>query len=465
MPDNSLSRSQIEARLALFPNSTRIQDDSLSIAGCDLASLADHYLTPLYVYDRATMDAAVEEYRSILRAYYPIPSHITYAGKAFLCKAIAEWTQVHDLFVDCTGKGEIAIAVAGNVPREDILVHGVNKSIDDLKSAIQHAGTIVVDNLTELHRLSVILRKHSDRHLHHTQVQVRIPPRNGESLRSAQDNTQIWLRLLPGVAVTTHHSYTQTGQHNSKFGMTRAEILEAAKFCKENQLPLKGIHFHQGSNFRDPEPLIPAIDMTLDLAREIGFKDEWHFCPGGGWGVAYHEDELPHPSIESYVRGIAEAVIEGCQQRGLDLPQLHLEPGRSLIARAGVAIYRVGAKKPHGEKTWLLIDGGMADNPRHALYGVRYSCLTVSGLGRQRGESVSIAGPYCESGDVLIEDLPMPKVEEGELIAIPMAGAYHLSMSSNYNGARRPAVLLLEEGNAKLILQRETINDLLKNQI
>jgi len=275
----------------------------------------------------------------------------------------------------------------------------------------------------------------------------------------------IWLRLLPGVAVHTHHTHTQTGQHDSKFGMTRAEILEAAKFCKENNLPLKGIHFHQGSNFRDPEPLIPAIELALDLAKEIGFTGEWHFCPGGGWGVAYHEDELPNPSIESYVRGIAEAVVEGCQQRGLKLPYLHLEPGRSLVARAGVAIYRVGAVKRRGEKTWLLIDGGMADNPRFALYGARYSCLPVSTSGWETIGHVSIAGPFCESGDILIEDLPMPVVEEGALIAIPVAGAYHLSMSSNYNGARRPAVLWLKEGRAKLIVRRETVQDLLRNHM
>jgi diaminopimelate decarboxylase len=279
----------------------------------------------------------------------------------------------------------------------------------------------------------------------------------------------VWLRLLPGVAVTTHHAHTQTGQHGSKFGMTREEILQACQISKSADHPIaksiKGIHFHLGSNFRDPEPLLPAIDIALDLAKEIGFDNEWHFCPGGGWGVAYHEDELPAPSIENYVRGIAEAVVEGCQARGLELPHLHLEPGRSLVARAGVVIYRVGAVKRRGERTWLLIDGGLADNPRHALYGARYSCLPVSGVGRRMSERVSIGGPYCESGDVVIEDLPMPEVAEGELLAIPMAGAYHMSMSSNYNGARRPAVLWLEPGNARVIVQRETIQDLLKNQL
>lgn len=441
MRKNTTSSLRLADRLSLFPDSTSIQDGSLSIAGHSLAALAAENGTPLYIYDRLTLDNAVAAYRSALRAYYPASAHITYAGKAFLCRAIAAWTQTHGLFVDCTGQGEIGIAVAANVARENILVHGVNKSLVDLQSAMEHAGTIVVDNLSELRRIHSLI----------TNYQSPIP--------------DLWLRLLPGVAVHTHHTHTQTGQHDSKFGMTREEILEAAAFCQENDLPLKGIHFHQGSNFRDPEPLIPAIDMALDLAREIGLSGEWHFCPGGGWGVAYHEDELPEPSVESYVRGLAEAVIEGCQARGLELPHLHLEPGRSLVARAAVAVYRIGAVKRRGVRTWLLIDGGMADNLRFALYGARYSCLPVAGLGRTGSGRVSIAGPYCESGDILIEDLLMPNVEEGEYIAMPVAGAYHLSMASNYNGARRPAVLWLEPGQAQLIQQRETVDDLLKRDM
>ncbi len=432
---------KISDRLALFPDSTRVQNDALSIAGHDLASLADRYGTPLYVYDRLTLEAAVKTYTDAFSAYYPAAARITYAGKAFLCKALAAWTQTHDLFVDCTGEGEIAIAVAGGVPRKNILVHGVNKSTSDLQAALEYAGTIVVDNLTELKRLKELLS-------------------TPHSLLP-----DLWLRLLPGVAVHTHHAHTQTGQHDSKFGMTREEILQAVQIAKSANLSIHGIHFHQGSNFRDPEPLIPAIDMALDLAKEIGFEGEWHFCPGGGWGVAYHEDELPGPSIESYVRGIAESLVEGCRARGLALPHLHLEPGRSLIARVGVVVYRVGSVKRRGDKTWLLIDGGMADNPRHALYGVRYSCLTVAGIGRERNVKVSIGGPYCESGDVVIEDLLMPDVAEGELIAIPMAGAYHISMSSNYNGARRPAALWLDEGQVQLIQRRETIDDLLRRDM
>ena len=435
-------------RLDLFPDTTKIKNDSLSIAGHSLASLADLYGTPYYLYDRATMDSAVADYQSALRSYYPstgsgqrpTTASVTYAGKAFLNLAIAQWTQTHGLYVDCTGEGEIAIAVAGGVPREHILVHGVNKSLADLKSAMQHAGIIVVDNLTELKRLYQLFTIHSS------------------------PFPDLWLRLLPGVAVETHHAHTQTGQHDSKFGMTREEIMEAAAFCKKYKLPLNGIHFHQGSNFRDASPLKAAIELGLDLARagEIGFADDWHFSPGGGWGVAYHEDELPQPDVNEYARVIAENVIEGCKTRRLALPHLHLEPGRSLVARAGVAVYRVGAVKRRGDKIWVLTDGGMTDNPRHAMYGARYSCLTVSGPGAERSEKVSIAGPYCESGDVVIEDLLMPKIEEGELIAIPASGAYHLSMSSNYNGSRKPAVLWLEAGQARVIQRRETLEDLMR---
>jgi diaminopimelate decarboxylase len=225
-------------------------------------------------------------------------------------------------------------------------------------------------------------------------------------------------------------------------------------------LPLNGLHFHQGSNFRDPAPLVLATQIAVDLAREVGLGPGWHFCPGGGWSVAYHEDELPQPEIEAYVRLVAETVIEACKIAGLPLPVLHLEPGRSLIARAGVAVYRIGIVKRRSDHTWLLVDGGMADNPRHALYGSRYSCLPATGLNRKIEERVSVAGPFCESGDVLIEDLPMPKMKEGELIAIPAGGAYQLSMASNYNGARRPAVIWLEHGRAQLIVRRETIEDL-----
>ncbi len=426
------------SRLALFPDTAKIEGDVLTLAGQDLQALADAYGTPLYLYDQRTLDNAVAGYQDALASCYPGPASVTYAGKAALNLALVRWSQRYGLWLDCTGEGEIAIALAGGAPREHILVHGVNKSQADIRAALEHAGTIVVDNLSELLRLARF------------DPQARFP--------------EVWLRLQPGLAVPTH-AYIQTGQRSSKFGMEAEDLLQAALLCRERGLPLTGLHFHLGSQFRDPAPLQPAIELALELARRIGFAEVWHFSPGGGWGVAYHEDDLPQPDRDAYIHLIAESVKRNCQKNNLPLPHLHLEPGRSLVARAGVALYRVETVKRQGGRTWLLVDGGLADNPRHALYGARYSCLTVAGLGRERSERVHIAGPYCESGDVLIEDLPMPEVQEGELLAVPVSGAYQLSMSSNYNGARRPAVLWLEEGRARLVQRRETVEDLLRRDV
>ena len=424
-------------RLSLFPVSTTLEQDELIIGGCRLTGLAEQFGTPLYLYDKADLDSAASRYRRALGASWPGQWSVTYAGKAFLSTEIAQWAASQGFCVDCTGLGEIGIAVHAGVAKEQILVHGVNKSVEDLAIAIEKTGTIVVDNLSELKKIEKLKKN---------------------------EMPDIWLRFQPGLAVETH-AYTQTGHAESKFGMGREALFEAVNFCKSNGLPLMGIHFHQGSQFRDPAPLAPAIDSALELAAEIGFDDGWHLSPGGGWGMAYNEDELPHPSIEEYVRFVAEKIQAGCKKHGMPLPRLHLEPGRSLVAKAGVAIYRVGTVKRAGERTWVLVDGGLADNPRPALYRARYSALTVTKVTGRTPEKVFIAGPYCESGDILIEEIELGAVDEGELIAIPMSGAYHLSMSSNYNGARRPAVVMLENGKVHEMLKRETADDLFRRDI
>src|SRR5271157_3508864 len=420
-------------RLPLFPDTVRIEKDRLVIGGCDLSRLADEFGTPLYLYDAATLEASVRVYQEALVDAYPGRSSLTYAGKAFLCLALADWVQQHGLWLDCSGLGEVAIAARAGVGRERIVVHGVNKTLQDLEAARVHAGVIVVDNLAELEHLLRLSRSGP------------LP--------------QLWLRLQPGVQVETHR-FTQTGQPDSKFGMAHEELLQAARICQQNGLPYQGLHFHLGSQIRSSAPYGEAIEKVLDLASETGLSEGWYLSPGGGWGVAYHEEDLPQGGVETYIRSMAESIQKGCQARGLALPELHLEPGRSLIARAGVAVYRVGIVRRSAHRTWVLLDGGMADNPRPALYGARYTALPVRQPGRPAEGEVWMAGPYCESADVLIEALPFPEVREGDLIAVPVSGAYQLSMASNYNGARRPAVVWLENGQASLIQERETPEDL-----
>ena len=432
----------VDQRLACFPTSTILKSYGgqirLEIADCDLQGLADIYGTPLYIYDSATLDHQITNYFQSLAHFYSAQGGLTYASKPFLCLAIAQWIMHHDAWLDCTGAGEISIASAASIPRSKILVHGVNKSHEDLHAALAYAGTIVVDNLQEISRLVEL------------------------SVERSRQLPNIWLRFRPGMVVDTH-DYTQTGQHDSKFGMEADEIKTAVRICLDTSLPLTGLHFHLGSQFRDPKPLGGAINTLMDLVQSIHLSTGWYpgvICPGGGWGVAYHENDLPQPSIDEYVQFIADHLIGACHDRKLPLPRLQLEPGRSLVARAGVAIYRIGAIKNTPGRRWLLVDGGIADNPRPALYNARYTALPVLEPERPCSGPAWLAGPYCESGDILINDLPLPDMTPGELIAVPASGAYHLSMGSNYNGARRPAVLWLEKGEARLIQRRETLAEL-----
>jgi diaminopimelate decarboxylase len=436
--------SSLESRLALFPVTTQVKTQQgrtgLTVGGCDLIELAQQYGTPLYVYDQATLDAALEAYRAALARFYPGATGITYAGKAFLCVAMAQWVHRRGLWLDCTGAGEINVAVSAAMGRDRIVVHGSNKGQADLEAAVAQAGTIVVDNLTELQRLITLFQ----------QLKLQVP--------------ELWLRIRPGLAVATH-AYTQTGQQDSKFGMSASEVMEAAQVCYRYDLPLTGLHFHLGSQFREPAPLEFAFDVMLDLVAALRARIGWLpqvLCPGGGLGCLYHEEDPPPPPIEEYVRFVAEHLLAGCRRRELPLPRLQLEPGRSLIARAGVALYQIGTVKRTERRRWLLLDGGLADNPRPALYGARYTALPVLDPGCPNSDPAWLAGPYCESSDVLIEALPLPDLQPGEWLAVPMSGAYHLSMASNYNGTCKPAVLWLGKGTAHLIQEREQVDALIR---
>lgn len=420
----------------------------LCLGGCAADELAARFHTPLYVYDAATLHAAAAAYKDALCTTYPAAWEVAYAAKAWLCTAAARWAADQALELDVVSGGELAIALRAGFPAEQIHFHGNNKTPAELAQAIDAAvGRIVVDHAGELAVL--------------------------DELAQARGRRQpIWLRINPDVDVITH-DHTRTGHAASKFGLALADGTAARVAQHALTLPgveLVGLHCHVGSQFRDVEPLVTAVQRLLHLAAALRDAVGWQpaeLSPGGGWAVPYTPDQVVGlPPIAEAVANVAGALIDGCRQRRLSLPKLVLEPGRSLVARAGVALYTVGAVKQAGPITYAFVDGGLADNTRQALYGARYTAL----LANRRGNGdalakVHVAGPYCETGDVLIHDVELPPLAPGDLLAVPVSGAYQLSMSSNYNAARRPAVVWVEDGNATLVQRRETFEDLWRRDI
>ncbi len=425
----------------ILPVTAEVVDGRMHIGGCDLTALADIYGTPLYVYDAATMDAAVAVYAEALRAHYPGPWEVAYASKAFLCTAIAQWAAGHGLGLDVVSGGEIAIALRGGFPAKRMHLHGNNKAEADLAMALDvGVGRIVLDNEEEIARV--------------------------ERLAAARRRpADVWLRLTPDIDVHTH-VYRVTGRLDSKFGFPLADRIarEAARrVLRSPHLRLVGLHVHLGSQVFDAEPIAYAVEVLVEFAASL--QDEGfvlrELSPGGGWGVPYWLEDPPTP-IEPYIAAISAAAIAGCHRHGFDLPRLVIEPGRSLVARAGVALYRVGGVKRGPARTYVMVDGGLADNPRPALYQAVYTALRANRMGEPATETVTVAGPYCESGDIMIQRVVLPPVRPGDVLAVPVAGAYHLSMASNYNAALRPAVLWLVGGHAHVIQERETVDDLVR---
>jgi diaminopimelate decarboxylase len=430
----------------LWPQGARIDDDGeLWLGGCAASALAARYGTPLYVFDESTLRAQARAYVNALARHYPAPAQAAYASKAYLCTAIAELFAEEGLDLDVVSGGELAVALRAGFPAERIHFHGNNKSADELAQALAAGvGRIVVDNFHELAQLSDLAGA-----------------RSGAPVA-------VWLRLAPGVRAHTH-AHIQTGQEDTKFGFSIASgdaeraLVEA---MQARGLELIGLHAHIGSQIYEPETLAEAAEKLIAFAAAM--RDRHGFAlrelsPGGGWGTPMTGGDPPAP-VDPYVAALASAIRIACEQAGLDLPRLVLEPGRSLIARAGVALYTVGARKEvPGVRTYVAVDGGMADNIRPALYGAGYTARIVrpgGDVAQRPEEVVTIAGKFCESGDVLIRDIMLPTPQAGDLLAIPMAGAYTLAMASNYNLALRPAVLLVSDGAARLIQRRETVADL-----
>jgi diaminopimelate decarboxylase len=444
--DRADKGTALEATIKLFPETAQIdREGHICVGGVDLVDLAHKWGTPLYLYDETTIRARCRAYCDALAASYPGPAQVAYACKSFLCMAIAQLIGEEGLGLDVVSGGELHIALKAGFPSDRIHFHGNNKTPDEIACALDAGvGRFVADNLHELKVLG--------------------------DLASRRDRSaQIWLRLSPGIDVHTH-DYRKTGLADSKFGLSlqTSDVDRAIEYVLDNSyLRLVGLHAHIGSQVFDTEPFVEAVEVLLDVLVQIRDRGLHlsELSPGGGLGVPYVDPD-PTLTIDSYVHRLCAAVIQGCRSRGLPLPRLVLEPGRSITGPAGVALYTVGARKEiPGGRTYVSVDGGLADNPRPALYQADYTALLASKADEPLAERVSVVGKFCESGDVLIQSVQLPRTQPGDLLAVPVSGAYQLSMSSNYNQALRPAVFLVGNGQARLIVRRETYEDLMRRDL
>ncbi len=417
------------------------------IGGCDVVQVAAEYGTPLYVYDEATIRARARAYRDALQVSYASESLVCYAGKAYCAPWLLRVLAEEQLGLDVVSGGELYTARSGGFPMERVFFHGNNKSEDELWMALE-AGVhaIVVDNLEEIERLA---RLATDRVM----------------------RQKVLLRVAPGVEAHTH-AHILTGAPDTKFGVsidTGAAREAAEAIHQARSLEFVGLHAHIGSQIFEIEPYQATIGKVFGLAAEL--RDAFGFVlkelsPGGGFGMRYTSDgEAPMAPAEA-ARALAQAVTSEAERFGFPMPRLTIEPGRSIIGPSAVALYRVGSIKPiPGVRTYVAVDGGMADNIRPATYGARYTALLANRMDDAADSTVSIAGRYCESGDVLIPDaqLPMPRLDD--LVAIPGSGAYQLAMASNYNLVPRPAVVVVNQGHVRLVRRRETFDDLLAPEV
>ena len=415
--------------LRLLPDSSTIgTDDSLSIGGVRVAELAAQYGTPLFVYDeehlRARCRAAVNAFGA---------GNVVYATKAFICGAMARLAHEEGLLLDVATGGELHTVLHAGVPASSCVLHGNNKSLDELRMAIA-AGIdhIVVDSFDEIDRIEKL---HAD----------------------GLPVVRVQLRITPGVHVHTHE-YVSTGQDDSKFGfnLNNGDALKAiARAQSSAAIDLIGIHCHIGSNVFAVDNFAEASKVMVDLFSTLNLSE---LTLGGGLGVAYTENEEA-PTIEQWAE-----VLQRATQSLPTGSNVSVEPGRSIVASAGVTVYTVGTVKPvDGIRTYISVDGGMSDNPRPVLYGSGYEAFDPARMSADRSESARIVGKHCESGDILVESAAVaPNVSVGDLLVMPVTGAYGYSMASNYNKVMRPAVVFVSQGESRLVVRRETYDDLVR---
>ncbi|MFJ6659886.1 diaminopimelate decarboxylase [Streptomyces sp. NPDC091377] len=422
------SSSSVAELVALFPNGTHLAEDGeLMIGGCRAGELADRFGTPAVVVDENALRRRARQYVEALSAHWP-NSQAVFASKSFPCTAVVRTLVEEGLGVDVAGGGELVAALAAGADPAHLVVHGNAKTDEELAMAVEAgAGTIVVDNFHDIDRLE------------------RLVGAAGQS---------VLLRVIPEVDADTHAAMV-TGQRGSKFGLSLPDaVLAADRLRSSDRLRFDGLHVHIGSQLLDTEPFRRAVEAVARLG-ELGEHAVYDL--GGGLGARYTYDDRP-PTVEEYLRALTDTAREHLPATA----RLIIEPGRSIVAEAATTLYRVVTVKS-GPRTLVAVDGGMADNLEPMLYGQRFEAAITSRVGG--GAPCDLVGRHCESGDTLIRDINLPDPQVGDVVAVPVTGAYCYSLSNNYNGARRPPVIFCRDGEAREVVRRETFHDLLRRDV
>lgn len=422
--------------LAVWPASARpAADGDVTVGGVSLTEAADRFGTPLYVLDEGEVRDRCRTYR----AAFP-EADVIYAAKAFLCRALLNWIEEEGLGLDVCSAGELELAVVTGFPADRIVLHGNAKSPKDLGAAVRlGVGRIVIDSEQEINQLA--------------------------SLVSAGDRQQVMVRVVPDVSAGGHAAI-RTGTDGQKFGLSLTDgsaQRAIARILARPDLELVGLHCHIGSQIADVQPYITAMRRLIGLLAQV--RDEHgvilpQLNLGGGHAVAYRPGEKALDAAALAVRVRAE-LTDGCARAGLPVPRLTIEPGRAIAGPSAVALYRVLTVKQTSGHTFVAVDGGMGDNPRPALYGVRYAPRLVGRDSSAEARAVTVVGRHCEAGDILAADVLLPAdIRAGDLLAVPVAGAYHLSMASGYNLVGRPPVVAVTDATVRLLVRRETLTDM-----
>ncbi len=414
--------------LALFPDSARIEAGTLTIGGVPAPDLAERFGTPLVVYCEETLRARARA----LRAAAGANGRVFYGTKAFPNVAVLRLLREEGVGADVASSGELAFARTAGFPGGQLVVHGNNKDEAFLREAAAEGAPVVLDAPDEA------------------------------ALAASAGVASALVRVTLGVDADTHEAVV-TGHHGSKFGLPPEQARSLVADALERGLDVLGLHVHVGSQLPDFTAQAETIDRLAAFAAACRDALGWEARVadlGGGFGIRHHPDDAV-PDAAELATSAAGAAREAFAAAGLPEPAVWLEPGRCLVGRAGVTLYRVGAVKRLHDRTWAAVDGGMSDNPRPQLYDARYTALSAGRADEPPDEAVSVAGMHCESGDVLIDDVALPSPRRGDLLAVPATGAYTLAMSSNYNGVPRPAAVLLTAGEARVVRRRETVEDLL----